>query len=59
MQEKGRDMTRTRMEISMTMMRPNRKGSRGPRIARTMKKPMYKDHGRLLVQRYETTQDRG
>ena len=37
----------------MSMMRPNRKGSRGARAARRMKNAMNRDHGRLLQKKYE------
>ena len=46
-------MARTLMKASITMMRPNRKGNTGARIARTMKNPKKRDHGRLLQQREE------
>ena len=41
---------RTRTKISISMMRPNRKGNRGPRMARTTKNPRNRDHGRVLWQ---------
>ena len=36
------------MNVSITIMRPNRKGNREPRMVRTTKKPKNRDHGRLL-----------
>ena len=41
---------RTRTKISISMMRPNRKGNRGPRMARATKNPRNRDHGRVLWQ---------
>ena len=39
---------RTRMKVSITMMRPKMNGSMGPRMARMTKNPKNRDHGRLL-----------
>jgi len=43
-------VARTLMKVSIAMMRPNRKGSKGPRMARTTKNTRNRDHGRLLQQ---------
>ena len=43
-------MAHTRTKVSILMMRPNMKGNRGARMARMMKKPKNRDHGRLLQQ---------
>jgi len=51
-------MTRTRTEVSITMIRPNRKGSMGPKMARTINNAKNKDHGRLL-QEYEVVWNGG
>jgi len=36
------------VNVLISMMRPNRKGDAGARMARTTKNPKYRDHGRLL-----------
>ena len=41
-------MGRTQVKVSMIMIRPNKKGSIGPRIDRAEKNTMNKGHGRLL-----------
>jgi len=46
----------TLMKVSIAMMRPNRKGNRGARMAMSMKNPKNIDHGWLL-RRCEGTQD--
>ena len=51
-------MTRTRTEVSITIIRPNRKGNMGPRMAIMINNPKNKDHGRLL-QEYEIVWNRG
>jgi len=43
-------VARTRTKILISMMRPNRSGSRGPRMTRTANNPKNRDHGRLLQQ---------
>ena len=43
-------MAHTRTEALVNMMRSNRKGNRGPRMARTTENPKNRDHGRLLQQ---------
>jgi len=43
-------MARTLINVLITMMRPNMKGNRGARTARTAKNPMNRNHGRLLHQ---------
>jgi len=44
-------VTRTRRTKTLiSMMRPNRNGSRGPRMTRTANNPKNRDHGRLLQQ---------
>jgi len=50
-------VARTPTNVLISMIRPNRKGNRGPRTARTTKNPKNKDHGRLLQQR-QKAQDR-
>ena len=47
-QERGGSVARTRVKVSMIMIRPNRKGSIGPRIDKTVKSKINRDHGRLL-----------
>jgi len=44
-------VARTLTKVSIPMMRPNMKGKRGARMARTTKNPKKRDHGRLLQQR--------
>ena len=43
-------MARTAVNVLISMIRPNTKGNRGPRTARTTKNAKNKDHGRLLQQ---------
>ena len=47
-QERGGSAAHTRVKVSMIMIRPNRKGSIGPRIDRTANNAMNKVHGRVL-----------
>ena len=43
-------MARTAVNVLISTIRPNKKGNRGPRTARTTKKAKNKDHGHLLQQ---------
>jgi hypothetical protein len=46
------------MYVSMDMIRPKMNGNMGLRIVRTMKKPMNRDHGRLLQEYARTLRER-
>ena len=48
-------MERTPTNVLISMIRPNKKGNRGLRTARTTKDAKNRDHGRLLRQ-YEKAQ---
>jgi len=43
-------VARTLTKVLISMMRPNRKGNVGHRMAITTKYPKNRDHGRLLQQ---------
>jgi len=38
------------MKVSIPMMRPNKKGNRGAKVARMMNNPKNRNHSRLLQQ---------
>jgi len=44
-------MERTRTKVLIPIMRPNRKGNRGPRMVRRTKNTKNRDHRFLLEQR--------
>ena len=43
-------MTRTPINVLISMIRPNKKGSKGARTAKMTKSAKNRDHGRLLQQ---------
>lgn len=45
---RGSFVARTREKVSISMIRPNRKGNMGATSARRMKNAINRDHGRLL-----------
>ena len=49
----------TLVKVSITTMRPSRKGNRGARMARTTKNARKRDHGRLLQQCEKAESSRG
>jgi len=49
-QERARSATPTLMKVSILMMRPNKKGNRGARMARMEMNPRNRVHGRPLRQ---------